>query len=160
MNLLRAIALTLVCLTSGLSLSGALWAQGPQPAKGVRFQTISPVDLQQWLTYLASDELQGRQAFSEGYGIAAQYIAERLRAWGVKPLCHNGIYFQIVQVRSYRVSRNSSVTIEGNGQSQTFKDGNHVVFPALAGGRQTVVLEGEASARATIQHVPASRPLA
>ncbi len=158
MSLVRAIALALVCLTTGLSLSGALLAQAPQPAGGVKFQTISPLELKEWLTYLSSDELQGRQVFSEGYGIAAQYIAERLREWGVKPLGDNGTYFQIVKVHSYRVTRNSSVTVEGNGQTRTFKDGDHVTFPAMAGGRQTVVLDGQTSARARIERVPAVRP--
>jgi hypothetical protein len=158
MSLVRAITLALVCLTSGLSLSGALLAQAPPPAKGVRFQTISPLELREWLTYLSSDELQGRQVFSEGYGIAAQYIAERLRQWGVKPLGENGTYFQIVKVRSYRVTRNSSVTIEGGASPMTFKDGDHVAFPAMAGGRQTVVLEGQPSARASIRRVPVIRP--
>ena len=51
-------------------------------------------------------------------------------------------YFQIVKLRSYKVIRNSSVTVESNGQSRTFKDGDHVTFPAAAGGRQTLSLTG------------------
>jgi hypothetical protein len=33
-------------------------------------------DLRKWLSYLASDELEGRATFSEGLGLAAAYLAE------------------------------------------------------------------------------------
>ncbi len=117
-------------------------AQAPEPAGGVSFPVVSAADLKGWLTYLASDELDGRQVFTEGYGIAAQFIAERLREWGLKPLGDDGTYFQIVRLRSYKVERHSSVTIEANGVRRTFADGDHVTFPANAGGRQTLVFDG------------------
>ena len=66
-----------------------LFAQGPQPAKGVKFSQVSAAELKEWLTYLASDDLKGRQIYTEGYGMAAQYIAQNLKDWGVKPI--NGL---------------------------------------------------------------------
>ena len=78
---------------------------------------ISPADLKEWLSYLASDTLQGRQVFSEGYGLAAAYIAERLRGWGVKPAGDEGTYFENVRLRGYRVTRNSSVTVTARAGS-------------------------------------------
>jgi hypothetical protein len=42
-------------------------------------------DLKRWLSYLASDELEGRATFTEGLGLAAAYIAEQLKANGVQP---------------------------------------------------------------------------
>src|SRR5687767_7255991 len=59
------------------------WAQAPVPATGVRYAQISESDMKQWLSYLASDELQGRQVFTEGYGRASQYVADQLKSWGV-----------------------------------------------------------------------------
>src|SRR5713226_10377959 len=59
---------------------------------------ITQEDLKEWLTYLASDELEGRNTYTEGLGLAAGYIAERLRSWGVKPGGPNGSYFQRVEV--------------------------------------------------------------
>ena len=117
-------------------------AQAPEPARGVRLPAVSSADLKSWLTYLASDELDGRQVFSEGYGIAAQFIAERLREFGVKPLGDDGTYFQIVKLQSYNVERHSSVTVEARGERLTFGDGDHVTFPPDAGGKQTLVFEG------------------
>ena len=139
-TLARRVRLT-VALAACLAF-GHLQAQVPAPADGARFQVISEADLETWLTYLAADELAGRQVFTEGYGIAAQYIAERLREFGVEPIGENGSYFQMVKLQSYDVARGSSVTIEANGQKRTFKDGDHVAFPAASGGRQTLVFEG------------------
>ena len=122
------------------------WAPAPhaqvQPAKGVNFSEIREADLREWLTYLASDDLQGRQTFTEGYGLAAEYVAARLRNWNVKPLGDQGSYYQAVRVKGYRVERRSSVTVEINGQSRTFKHGDHVTFAANSGGRQTVSFDG------------------
>ena len=118
-----------------------LLAQGPAPATGVPYSQIAESDMQEWLTYLASDELQGRQVFTEGYGRATQYIAERLKSWGVKPLGDNGTYFQSVKLKGYRVTRNSAVTVDVNGQSRTFRHGDHVTFAAGAGGKQTLTFD-------------------
>ena len=88
-----------------------LLAQGPQPAKGVKYSQISAADMKEWLSYLASDELQGRQIYTEGFGMAAQYISDHLKDWGVKPLNPDGTYFQPVKSKGYRVTRNSTVTV-------------------------------------------------
>src|SRR6186713_1512551 len=132
----------------------AVWAQtwklvaqntpsdAPQPATGIQYAAINPDEMKEWLTYLASDQLQGRQIFTEGYGLAAQYVADHLRQWGVKPLGPDGTYFQPMKLRGYRVTRNSTVTIEVNGQSKTFKHGDHVTFPINGGGKQTLTFSG------------------
>jgi hypothetical protein len=130
------LALAVLVLMSGRPWS--LFAQAPEPAKGVKFAQVSEADAKQWLTYLSSDALQGRQIFKEGYGLAAAYIAEQLRTWGVKPMGEDGTYFQSVKLRDYRVTRNSSVTVEVNGESKTFKHGANVTFPTQAGGKQTL----------------------
>ncbi len=124
--------------------SGLVQAQAPAPApvKGVKFAQVSPGDLKEWLTYLSSDQLTGRQIYSEGYGLAAGYIQENLRKWGVKPLGENGTYLQTVKNRGYKVTRHSTVTVEVGGQSKTFKQGEHVTFPMASGGKQTVVMNG------------------
>src|SRR5262245_41437580 len=141
---LRVAALGAALLVTTLVQPWRLLAQGqaPEPVKGVKFSQVSPADMQEWLTYLSSDTLQGRQVYTEGYGLAAAYIADHLKEWHLKPLGDNGTYFQGVKLRGYRVTRNSSVTIEANGQTKTFKDGDHVTFAANAGGKQTLTYTG------------------
>ena len=124
-----------VALCIGLGLTAA--AQTP------RAPSISQDDLRTWLTYLASDELQGRQAYTEGLGLAGAYIARHLQEWGVKPGGDNGSYFQEVRVLGVRTRSNSSVTVTVNGQTRTFKDGEGVTFPRNQGAKQ--VVNGEAA---------------
>lgn len=114
-------------------------------AQNKKRATIAEQDLREWLTYLSSDALQGRQIFTEGYGLAAQYVSERLRDMGVKPMGDNGSYFQSVEQKGYRITNNSSVTVEVPGQAPvTFKNGEGVTFPANSGGKQTLTFDGVA----------------
>jgi hypothetical protein len=50
-------------------------------AQTPRQPSIAQDDLRTWLTYIASDELQGRLVYTEGIGLAAAYIADHLKEW-------------------------------------------------------------------------------
>ncbi len=134
---MRTIVLALALLFFAWAQPWKLVAQAPEPAKA-KYSQIKESDLKDWLTYLSSDELAGRQVFTEGYGLAAQYVADHLREWGIQPLGSNGSYLQPVKLKGYKAKRNSSVTLEVNGQTRTFKHGDHVTFAANAGGKQTL----------------------
>src|SRR5215813_14042148 len=98
-------------------------------------------DLQKWLSYIASDELEGRATFSEGLGLAAAYLAEQLRSWGVKPGGDNGSYFQRVRVLGVKSANHSTLTVEVNGQTRTFKDGEGLTFPKNVGGKRSFTVD-------------------
>lgn len=132
---MRARRLFVSALAVALLSTGAGAQQAPA---GRGAASITESDLKQWLTYLASDELQGRATYTEGLGIAAGYIAEHLRDWGVKPAGDNGTYLQTVFVRSVRTHSRASVTVTANGQTRTFKDGEGITFPRQMGGKQTI----------------------
>lgn len=122
--------------------SAQVLAQAPTPAKNVKFARITPAELTEYLTYLSSDQLTGRQIYTEGYGLAAGYIQAHLKQWGVKPLGENGTYLQTVKSRGYKVTRKSTVTVTVGGQTKTFTHGEHVTFAAASGGSQTVTFTG------------------
>ena len=102
--------------------------------------SITPESLKVWLTYLSSDELEGRATFSEGLGLAAAYIADQLKQAGVKPGGDHGTYFQRVEVMGIKSTNHSSVTVEVNGQRRTFNDGEGIRFPSNVGGKRTVTV--------------------
>src|SRR5947207_12146866 len=106
----------------------ALSLQATGAAQGKGSSSITPGELEQWLSYIASDELQGRQVYTEGLGLAGGYIADHLKEWGVQPAGDEGTYFQTVKVLGVSVKRNSSVTVTAKGQTRTFKDGQGVTF--------------------------------
>src|SRR5213082_1096957 len=90
---------------------------------------ITPASLRPWLTYLSSDELEGRATFSEGLGLAAAYIADQLKEAGVKPGGDHGTYFQRVEVLGVKSTNRSTVTLDVMGEKRTFKNGEGVRFP-------------------------------
>jgi hypothetical protein len=108
----------------------ALWGNG-------NHKRIKLEDMREWLAYLASDQLEGRATFSEGLGLAAAYIAEQLKAIGVKPAGDNGSYFQQVRVLGVRSTPYSTLTIETGGRSRTFKDGEGIRLLRNVGGKRS-----------------------
>src|SRR5262245_47366354 len=132
------------CLTRTLALFVALClAIGAVPAQNRKADkgAVQVDDLQKWLSYLASDELEGRGTFSEGLGLAAAYLAEQLRSWGVKPGGDNGSYFQRVRVLGVKSANHSTLTVEVNGQTRTFKNGEGITFPANVGGKRSLTVD-------------------
>jgi len=99
--------------------------------------SIQAEDMRQWLSYLASDELEGRATFSEGLGLAAAYLAEHLRAWSVKPGGDHGSYFQRIKVLGMKSANHSTLTVEVDGKTRTFKDGEGLDFPKNVGGKRS-----------------------
>ena len=132
MNSRRA-ALLAAALTATLPIvaGNAIQAapKGGAPAIEVR-------DLREWLTYIASDDLKGRAVFSEGLGLAASYIENHLREWGVRPGGDHGSYLQTVRVVGVKATSHSSVTVEVGGERRTFPDGEGIRFPRNAGAKQ------------------------
>ncbi len=126
-----------VLLAHGTSLTAPRdEAKTPKaPAGAAQF---AEADLRRWLSYLASDELQGRQVYTEGIGLAGAYIARNLEQFGVAPAGDRGTYFQSVRVLGVRTRSQSHVTVTVNGQTRTFPDGSGVTFARNQGGRQTV----------------------
>ena len=96
-------------------------------AAGAALAPSTKDDLKEWLSYIASDELEGRALYSSGLGLAAAYIEDHLR-WGAKPAGDNGAYLQTVRVLGVKATRRSSVTVEVNGQTPDVcrRCGHHV----------------------------------
>ena len=79
---------------------------------------VTAAQLKEHLTFIASDELEGRDTPSRGLDIAAMYIAQHLRAFGIKPAGDEGTYFQKVPLRRGRVDiENTRLNLNGQGFS-------------------------------------------
>jgi hypothetical protein len=114
------------------------------PAQAAGKGDKAPIDvreLREWLTYIASDDLQGRAVFSTGIGLAASYIEDHLRAWGVKPAGDHGSYLQTVRVVGVKATSHTSVTVEVGGERRTFNDGDGIRFPRNVGAKQQKQIE-------------------
>jgi len=66
-------------------------------ARGV--DTITAAQLRSYLTFIASDEMEGRDTPSRGLDTAAKFIAMNLSRWGFKPMGDDGTFFQKIALR-------------------------------------------------------------
>jgi len=86
-------------------------------ARGV--DTISAALLKNYLSFIASDEMEGRDTPSRGLDTTAKFIAMNLERWGFKPAGDDGTFFQrIVLRRDILDGAHSSAEI--NGQKFNF----------------------------------------
>jgi Zn-dependent M28 family amino/carboxypeptidase len=91
---------------------------------------ITAARMKEYLTFIASDELEGRDTPSPGLDTAAKYIADHLKGWGVKPAGDNGTYFQKIALRRTKVDAEGT-RAEVNGQSFSF--GEDLIAQPIAG---------------------------
>jgi hypothetical protein len=85
-------------------LPSAAFAETPAvkitPAERQMAETITAEQLKDYLYFVASDEMEGRDTPSRGLDLTAKFIAMMLSRWGVKPAGDNGTYFQKIALRS------------------------------------------------------------
>lgn len=100
-------------------LSGAALAQ-TDPAQAPQF---SADRFRSHVTFLADDALKGRDTGSEGYQIAANYVATQLMGLGLRPGGADGSWFQQVPLRSYKLSETPpKITISGPSGSRSWEN--------------------------------------
>jgi hypothetical protein len=77
-----------------------------KPAASVTTQrgidTISAEQIKDYLTFIASDEMEGRDTPSRGLDTTAKFLAMNLARWGFKPAGDEGSFFQRIDLRRDR----------------------------------------------------------
>lgn len=86
-------------------------------ARGV--ETISAAQLQSYLSFIASDEMEGRDTPSRGLDTVAKFLAFNLGRWGFKPAGDDGTFFQKIVLRRDALEGTRS-SAEINGQKFNF----------------------------------------
>ncbi len=84
-------------------------------------EQITAVQLRDYLSFIASDEMEGRDTPSRGLDITAKFIAMNLSRWGVRPAGDNGTYFQNVALLRTRLNT-AQTSAEVAGQSYKYGD--------------------------------------
>ncbi len=83
--------------------------------------TITADTLKDYLYYVASDEMEGRDTPSRGLDLTAKFIALNLKRWGFKPAGDNGSFLQTVAL-SRDVSDVDKNSLEIGGKTYKFGD--------------------------------------
>ena len=65
-------------------------------------ETISANQIRDYLTFIASDEMEGRDTPSRGLDTTAKFLAMTLARWGFKPAGDEGSFFQRIELRRDR----------------------------------------------------------
>ncbi len=81
------------------------------------------------MTYLADDSLEGREAGTPGYDLAAEYVAAEFGKLGLMPAGENGTYFQEITFRrAVRSAEGRAFEVkDAAGNVLPFADGENVV---------------------------------
>jgi hypothetical protein len=78
-----------------LSAYGFVYSQDDAEAKLLKqFHTINSQDMMTWVEKLCSPEFNGRLSGTPEYRASAEWVAGRLKEWGIKPAGDAGDYFQ------------------------------------------------------------------
>ena len=108
------LSLFLACLPGGCSAddqsTNQQYVSEPETAVGKKLRTHIEV--------LAADDMRGRQAGTQGYQKAADYVAAQFAGFGLHPLGDNGTYFQKINFLETRLVKNSaSMVLHKAGRS-------------------------------------------
>jgi hypothetical protein len=84
-------------------------------------ETITAAQLKNYLSFIASDEMEGRDTPSRGLDTTAKFIAMNLERWGFKPAGDDGTFFQKIALRRETLD-GTKTTAEIDGQKFVFGD--------------------------------------
>src|SRR3954468_3400137 len=86
-----------VLIVSAFVLNSVAWGQTAvkiTPAEKQIVEGVTADQLKNYLYFVASDEMEGRDTPSRGLDTTAKFIAMNLTRWGFKPAGDNGTFFQ------------------------------------------------------------------
>jgi Zn-dependent M28 family amino/carboxypeptidase len=138
MKTLKLYSLILLVALS-VSLPGALAQRKPAHSKpgGIAASaasrgtdTISAAQLRAYLTFIASDEMEGRDTPSRGLDTVAKFIAMNLTRWGFKPAGDDGTFLQKIALRREQVDAAKTIAEIG---AQKFSLGDDFLPNTVAG---------------------------
>ena len=110
-------SLLVICLVLS-SAQAQTKATKAAPAPFGNVEGITAAQIKDYLEFIASDELEGRDTPSRGLNIAAHYIASHLSRWGLQPGGADGTYFQPFAIKSTKLDP-ANTWAEINGQRFT-----------------------------------------
>ena len=118
----KALLPALACLAWA---GAAVQAEAPAAAPSSAATDFSPDAFRSHVEFLADDLLEGREAGTRGYEIAARYVASQYEALGLRPGA-TGSWFQPVQLVRYAVTGTPRIRVGG----QEFENGRDFVLKA------------------------------
>ncbi len=119
---LLLIASFLAPLPASLAQDGTDRAVSKKPSRSISRTTaesITAAQLRDYLYFVASDEMEGRDTPSRGLNTTAKFIATMLSRWGVKPAGDSGTFFQKIELTRARIDI-AATRVELNGKTYSY----------------------------------------
>src|SRR5262245_27069405 len=98
---LRSGALALI--SALMLISAAVAAHRNDGSARGNIEGVTAAQMKDYLTLIASDEMEGRDTPSRGLDLTAKYLASQLSRWGLKPAGDAGSYFQRIALRRSKI---------------------------------------------------------
>src|SRR5882724_3054773 len=83
----------------GTAKAPAKTATAPSGLSTGNADYITAAMLKDYLYFIASDEMEGRDTPSRGLNTTAKFIGMNLARWGFKPMGDNGTFYQTIALR-------------------------------------------------------------
>jgi Zn-dependent M28 family amino/carboxypeptidase len=101
---------------------------------------ITAAQMKDYLSFIASDLMEGRDTPSRGLDITAQFLATNLSHWGFKPAGDEGSYFQKIAL-SKDILDKAETRVQFNGQPLTLGD-DYIPYPRSGEATGPLVFAG------------------
>ena len=139
---------TILVLNLSTALNSAAQAQrqprAPRTATSLATQRgadkITANQIRDYLSFISSDVLEGRDTPSRGLDTAAQFLATNLSRWGLKPAGDAGSYFQKIALTSDVVDAGTT-KVSLNDQPLTLGE-HYLPFPRSLDANASMVFAG------------------
>ncbi|MBX3291411.1 MAG: M20/M25/M40 family metallo-hydrolase [Acidobacteria bacterium] len=119
-NIIAALTLAAVLFQS------SLFAQAPAiritPAERKIAETIRADQLSNWLHFVASDAMAGRDTPSQGLDVTAEFLKMKLSRWGFRPAGDNGTFFQRMDLTRESIDAAATFVRLGDKQFKLTED--------------------------------------
>ena len=129
----RAVAAALALAL--LSVGPAFAQKDFKSAVALADKQITPALLRDYLTFVASDEMEGRDTPSRGLNTVAKFIALNLSRWGLTPMGGDGTYFQKIALARTKLEPEKSSASLGETALKPVVD--FMPFPGGGSGTAT-----------------------
>lgn len=93
---------------------------------GAQEPAIRADSIRAHIEFLADDLLEGREAGTRGYDLAASYVVSQFKQIGLQPAGTNGYLQSVPLRRSLLVPKSVSLRVDAAGKSMMFTDADHV----------------------------------
>jgi hypothetical protein len=107
--------LTFILALSFVAQITAQTATKPNSPARRAAENITAAQMKDYLYFIASDEMEGRDTPSRGLDTTAKFIGMNLSRWGFKPAGDDGTFYQKIALRRDLVDP-ANATVEINGQ--------------------------------------------